>query len=101
MVSPNERALRLRAERLPEFALSQSTRKLIGAIALLVFVGFYCLLVMALATSRLAEMTGFVQLLFYAGAGLLWVPPAALIIRWMEKRPPAPAAPAASREGGR
>lgn len=81
--------------------MSQSTRKLIGAIALLLFVGFYCLLVMALATSRLAEMGGFVELLFYAGAGLLWVPPAALIIRWMEKQAPAPAATGASREGGR
>ncbi len=85
----------------PEFALSTSTRKLIGAIALLVFIGFYCVLVMALATSRLAEMSGFVELLFYAAAGLLWVPPAGLIIRWMEKRPPASAVSAASREAGR
>jgi hypothetical protein len=81
--------------------LSQSTRKLIGAIALLIFIGFYCLLVMALATSRLAEMSGFVELLFYAAAGLLWVPPAMLIIRWMEKRPAAPAVSGGSREAGR
>ncbi len=62
------------------------TRKLIGAIVLLLFVGIYALLVMALATSRLTTLGGFATLLFYAAAGLLWVPPAALIIRWMEKR---------------
>ncbi len=84
----------------PEFALSPSTRKLIGAVALLIFIGFYCLLVMAFATSRLVEMDGLPRLLFYAAAGLLWVPPAGLIIRWMEKRPPAPAVSGASREAG-
>ncbi len=65
--------------------MSIRTRKLIGTIALLLFVGFYALLVMALGSSRLMDVNGFVSLLFYAGAGLLWVPPAALLIRWMEK----------------
>lgn len=65
--------------------MSIRTRKLIGTIVLLLFVGFYALLVMALGSSRLMEVNGFVRFLFYAGAGLLWVPPAALLIRWMEK----------------
>lgn len=61
------------------------TRKLIGAIILLIFVGVYALLVMALAVSKLMDLGWVATLLFYAGAGLLWVPPAAWIIRWMEK----------------
>lgn len=65
--------------------MSESTRKLIGMILLLTFIGFYALLVMALAASRLLTLGWAVQLAFYAGAGLLWVRPAALIIRWMQK----------------
>src|SRR5262245_33988623 len=61
------------------------TRTLIGMLGLLGFVGVYAILVVALGSSRLLEVNGFVTLLFYAAAGLLWVPPAALIIRWMEK----------------
>jgi len=65
--------------------LSIRTRKLIGTIVLLLFVAVYAILVMALGSSRLVDMNGFVTLLFYAGAGLLWVPPAAIIIRWMQR----------------
>lgn len=65
--------------------MSESTRKLIGMILLITFVGFYALLVMGLSASRLMTMGWAVQLAFYAGAGLLWVPPAAMIIRWMQK----------------
>jgi hypothetical protein len=65
--------------------VSIRTRKLIGTILLLLFVGFYAILVMALGSSHLLEVNWFVSLLFYAGAGLLWVPPAALLIRWMQR----------------
>jgi len=65
--------------------LNIRTRKLIGTIVLLLFVAVYAILVMALGSSRLLDMNGFVTLLFYAGAGLLWVPPAAIIIRWMQR----------------
>ena len=65
--------------------MSESTRKLIGMIVLLVFVGFYSLLVMALGSSRLTNSGWAVELAFYAVAGLLWVPPAVFIIRWMQK----------------
>jgi hypothetical protein len=65
--------------------VSQSTRKLIGTIALLILIGVYSLLVMVLATSRLPGMGGIASLLFYICAGLLWVPPAAWIIRWMQR----------------
>ena len=76
------------------------TRKLIGAILLLVFIGAYALLVVALGSSRLIDTSWWVTLLFYAGAGLLWVPPAALIILWMEKkRRPRPADGGVPRAG--
>ena len=65
--------------------MSESARKLIGMIVLITFVGVYSLLVMALGSSRLTASGWAVSLIFYAAAGLLWVPPAALIIKWMQK----------------
>lgn len=65
--------------------MSQRARKFFGTIALIVFVAVYALVVMALAGSRLPAIGGLVALAFYAGAGLLWVPPAALIIGWMQR----------------
>lgn len=61
------------------------TRKLIGAIGLLLFVMIYALVVVALSSSRLMDLGTIPLLIFYAACGLLWVPPAVLIIRWMEK----------------
>lgn len=65
--------------------MSESTRKLIGTILLVALIGTYSLLVAILATTRLTAMGGVVTIAFYAAAGLLWVPPAALIIRWMQR----------------
>ena len=65
--------------------MSESTRKLIGMIVLIIFIGFYALLVMALGASRIMTLGWAAQLAFYAAAGLLWVPPAGWIIRWMQK----------------
>ncbi|HEX2256295.1 MAG TPA: DUF2842 domain-containing protein [Afifellaceae bacterium] len=79
------------ALRLPyKAAMRQRVRKLVGTIALLAFIGLYALLVMALAASRLAELSGPAQLVFYAVAGLLWVLPAGLIVSWMQRPDPPP-----------
>ncbi|MCW5695522.1 MAG: DUF2842 domain-containing protein [Bauldia sp.] len=65
--------------------MTPRTRKFIGAVLLVLFVGIYAVLVMALGSSRLMTLGWFVTLIFYAAAGLLWVPPAAWLIRWMQK----------------
>jgi predicted tellurium resistance membrane protein TerC len=75
------------------------TRKLIGTILIVLFVGVYALLVMAFASSRLTELGWLASLLFYAGAGFLWVPGAALIIKWMEKPSRLGRAPGGVSEG--
>lgn len=66
--------------------MPQRTRKFIGMLVLIAFVAVYALLVVALATSRLMTLGAAVTVMFYAGAGLLWVPPAAWIIHWMQRR---------------
>ena len=60
-------------------------RKLIGTVALLVLVAAWSLLAMALAQSVLTDINGFVATIYYVVAGLGWVLPAMLLVRWMAK----------------
>jgi RsiW-degrading membrane proteinase PrsW (M82 family) len=60
-------------------------RKLIGMIALIVFLALYVLIVLSIASARFADAPWWSHLIFFALGGLLWVPPAMLIIRWMER----------------
>ena len=61
------------------------TRKLIGAFALLVLVAVWSLLAMALAQSVLTDINGLVAAIFYVVAGLGWVVPGMLLIKWMAR----------------
>jgi hypothetical protein len=60
-------------------------RKLIGTIALLVLVAVWSLLAMSLAQSVLIDINGLVAAIYYVFAGLGWVLPAMLLVRWMAK----------------
>jgi len=61
------------------------TRKLIGAIALLLLVAVWSLTAMALAQSVLTNINGLVAAIFYVVAGLGWVLPAMPLISWMSR----------------
>ena len=61
------------------------TRKLIGAVALLLLVSAWGLLAMALAQSVLTDINGYVAAIYYVVAGLGWVLPAMPLISWMSK----------------
>lgn len=63
-----------------------SLRKLIGAILLVILVMAYPLLAITAAAAILPGSSGLGQLVFYMVAGLVWVPPAGLIIWWMSDR---------------
>ena len=63
--------------------MSMRTRKLIGAFALLALVTVWSLVAMALAQSVLTNINGFVATIYYVVAGLGWVLPAMLLIKWM------------------
>jgi hypothetical protein len=60
-------------------------RKLIGTVALLVLVAVWSLIAMALAQSVLTNINGFVAAIYYVVAGLGWVLPAMLLVKWMAK----------------
>ena len=66
-------------------AMTIRLRKLIGTFALLALVALWSLAAMALAQSVLTTINGFVAALYYVVAGLGWVPPAMLLVKWMSK----------------
>ena len=64
------------------------TRKLIGSIALVLFVALYMVVAMEVTTIFLSGSSGLVQAVGYAVAGLIWIVPAGAIIWWMAKPSP-------------
>lgn len=65
--------------------MSGRLRKLVGTVVLLVFLAVYVVIAAAIGSGRIAEANGFAQFGYFLVAGLLWVAPAALLIRWMAK----------------
>ena len=64
--------------------MSIRTRKLIGAILLLLLVTLWALLAMAFAQFAFASPNAIAAWVFYVVAGLGWVLPAMPLIKWME-----------------
>lgn len=66
--------------------MTQRTRKLVGAILLFLMIGVYALLALAVAVVlQVHNANKFVEMIYYIVAGLLWVAPAAVLIKWMQK----------------
>jgi hypothetical protein len=60
-------------------------RKLIGAVALIVLVVTWALVAMALAQSPAVKANGLVEVIYYVVAGIGWVLPGMLLVRWMSR----------------
>ena len=66
--------------------VTQRQRKFAGAIALLVLVSVYAILALAVAVVlQVHNANKILELAYYAIAGLLWVLPAGVLIKWMQK----------------
>jgi hypothetical protein len=65
--------------------LPERVRRLIGAILLALFIPFYALMAMVIASAKLPGLPVLVQTLAYAFLGLFWVLPAGIIITWMQR----------------
>jgi hypothetical protein len=61
------------------------TRKLVGSVILLVFLAAYVIVIVSVSQGRILGAAASVQFLFFLVAGLLWVLPAGLLIRWMQR----------------
>lgn len=69
--------------------MTPRTRKLAGTIALLVMITIYAFLALAVAVVlQVSNTSKFGELAFYVIAGLLWVLPAGILIKWMQKPGP-------------
>lgn len=68
--------------------MTQRTRKLVGAILLLVFLSIYALLAMFVAIVLQVNASKLVELLYYVIAGLAWTIPAGWLIAWMQRPDP-------------
>jgi hypothetical protein len=68
-----------------EFPVQVRTRKLVGTIILLVFLAIYALAAMLVAVALQVNGSKTAEVIYYVVAGLLWVLPAAWLIKWMQK----------------
>lgn len=60
-------------------------RKLIGTLILVPYIIIYALLVMNLAVHLLADAPTWAALLFFLVGGVVWLPPAMVLIWWMSR----------------
>ncbi len=66
--------------------MSIRTRKLVGTIVIMVILIVYALLALAAAiVLQVNQASKLVELGYYVIAGLLWIVPAGLVIRWMAR----------------
>jgi hypothetical protein len=61
------------------------SRKLIGTVVLLLALAAYALLVGVIGAGRITLAPAWAQFAYYLTAGLAWVIPAGLLIRWMQR----------------
>ncbi|QRM54974.1 DUF2842 domain-containing protein [Sinorhizobium sp. BG8] len=60
-------------------------RKLIGTILIIILVLLYALIATTVAAATLGSSPWWIHLAYFLFTGILWVLPAMLIIKWMEK----------------
>lgn len=63
--------------------MTQSTRKLLGTVLILLMLVVYAWLAMEIYVGLLSGAPALGQLAYFVVAGLLWALPAGAIIRWM------------------
>ena len=65
--------------------MSRRSRTLIGTIVLLAFLSVYIVIASAIGAGRISEAHWAFQFVYFLVAGLAWVVPAAILIRWMAR----------------
>ncbi|MGN6517683.1 MAG: DUF2842 domain-containing protein [Rhizomicrobium sp.] len=67
--------------------MSPRTKKLIGAIVMVIWIPVYAFVAMIFAIKLLPHAGGLVTFLYYAIAGTLWIVPIGLMLPWMNREP--------------
>lgn len=63
-------------------------RKFIGTILLVLFLVAYALVAMSLGASKIVGGPYIIQVIYFLIAGLAWIIPAGILIRWMARPDP-------------
>jgi len=61
------------------------TRKFIGTVLLVLFMVVYALIAMSLGASQFVGGPYILQVIYFLLAGLAWIIPAGILIRWMAR----------------
>ena len=64
------------------------TRKFIGTVILVLFLAVYAVVAMAFGASQVVGGSYILQVIYFCVAGLAWVLPAGLLVRWMQRTDP-------------
>jgi hypothetical protein len=75
----------MRHPNIPGAGMTKRTRKFIGTILMLILVCVWALVAMMIAQFKVREIAGIAEFLYYVIAGIGWILPAMLLIKWMEK----------------
>jgi hypothetical protein len=67
--------------------LSLRIKKLIGTIAILIWLPVYALIAMRIGVAVLPGANAFVTFLYYAIVGTAWIIPPGLLLPWMHREP--------------
>lgn len=65
--------------------MTQSTRKLIGMLLVLISIVVYSIVASAIYANFLGDAPWWALILYFGIAGMLWFFPAAWLIRWMAR----------------
>ena len=67
--------------------LTPRTKKFIGLLLILAWLFVYSLVAMRIGVAVLPNANGWVKLLYYAVAGMVWIFPIGLMLPWMHREP--------------
>lgn len=67
--------------------MTSPARRFAGSLILVVWIVFYVFFATAIGDVVVASKSGWTQFAYFIVAGLAWVPPAALVVRWMYRAP--------------
>ena len=80
------RALPFRNTRaIPEAVMTLRQRKFVGVLLVLFVLVAYAVLAVSLADVMLTGTPTWLQIVYYAVAGIGWAVPAGIVIRWMQR----------------
>ena len=67
--------------------MTPRSKKLIGAIIIIVWIPAYALMAMSIGVRVLPHGTGVIVFVYYLLAGTLWIIPIGLLFPWMHREP--------------